>query len=189
VDVLTSPPALASLTVGQGRIVVDCLRWDTNERDAAKARRYASALLQNLGAAWRSGLAADPDWLPLQLFEPVERIPYFSNNGSQIVFYSGGAVSAPFRTLRAGRYAVVVRGRSNDAGGEYARVAITIGEGAQVEGEIRSVQARPFEIGEIRLGAGEQTLTLRYTNDGMVGGVDRNLWITGIGLRRINEQD
>jgi hypothetical protein len=187
VEILTSPPALASLPLGRGKVVVDCIRWDTNERDAAKAKRYASALLQNLGAAWRTDLTPDPEWLPLQPFEPVERIPYFSNNGSEIVFYSGGAVAAPLRPLRAGRYAVVIRARSNDAGGEYAQVAVTVGDGLPVEGEIRSAQVRDFEVGELRLPAGEQRLTLRYTNDGTVGGVDRNLWITGIGLRWVDE--
>jgi hypothetical protein len=53
---LTRPPALAVIPCGKGKIVLDQIRWDTEQRNTRKAARYACSLLTSLGGDFDSQL-------------------------------------------------------------------------------------------------------------------------------------
>jgi len=184
---LTQPPALAVLRAGRGRLVVDGVRWDTNATNAVKGRRYASALLANLGASFVPA-QPEPTWLPASLFEPVARIAYSTRDEREFGIFSAGEIRAEFTCVAAGSYRLYIRGRSTPAEGVYAKAELSI-DGHIVAGEVelRSATARVFEVGVARLTRGNHAVNVRFTNDRQVGREDRNLWVQAVGFRRLRD--
>ena len=181
-EVLTLPSALVSIPVREGRLVVDCVRWDTNMRNLSRGRRYACALLTNLGASFEP-VRPDPTWLSTAVFEPVGRVPHFSRTEHEVTLVTSSTVRGMFRCARAGTYAVFVRARSSEAFGEYAKVAVEV-DGTRVgEVETRSSTTGRFRVGTVHLSEGEHRVSASFTNDVYRNGQDRNLWFQSVGFR------
>jgi hypothetical protein len=53
IELLTLPAALANIKVGDGRLIVDCVRWE-NDANNVKGMRYASALFANIGTSFET---------------------------------------------------------------------------------------------------------------------------------------
>ncbi len=53
VEGLTTPPALASVRVGQGQLVLNAIRWDEAGKNGRKAQRFVATLLTALGTRFR----------------------------------------------------------------------------------------------------------------------------------------
>jgi hypothetical protein len=182
-QILTLPSALVSIPVGEGRLVVDCVGWDANVRNLSRGRRYACALLANLGASFEPA-RPDPTWLPTAVFQPVGRVPHFSRNEREITLVTSSTVGGKFRCVRAGTYSVFVRARSSEAFGEYAKVAVEV-DGTRVgEVETRSSTTGRFRVGAVYLSEGEHRVSAAFTNDVYRDGQDRNLWFQSVGFRR-----
>jgi hypothetical protein len=180
----TLPPALASIDVAtHGRVVIDCVRWDTNERNALKGRRFASALLRNVGAAFAPP-EAEPTWIGPSAFEPVGDVPYFRKTAAEIALVAAGTVEAEIECASAGTYTVFVNGRSDPALGVFAKAGVTIDDRAVGEVELKSSAEATFLAGVIALEEGAHLLRVQYTNDLYAPGQDRNLYVTGIGFRK-----
>ena len=182
-EVLTQPAALTVLSVGNGRLVLDGMRWDNNPGNLVKGYRYASALLANLGAPFAPP-EPEPTWLLPAAFEPVGQIPYFGKSERELSLFAGGTVTARFRCVRAGTYAVLLRGHSTPAGGVYAAVELALDEAVIGEVEVTSGTDRVFTVATTTVSEGEHVLSARFTNDTQVGAEDRNLWLSGVGFRR-----
>jgi len=179
-QILTLPLALVTREAGDKRIVIDCVRWDTH--DVARAQRYASALLANLGASFAAP-AEEPSWIPLSAVEPVGTIPYFRKDDQEISLAAGGTVEAQFQCMTEGLYTVVINGRSTPAQGQFAIASVAVNGQEVGEAEIKTGFGRRFHIGEIRLSQGKHNVTVAFTNDLNRDGEDRNLYIRGIGFR------
>lgn len=181
---LSLPPATAAVTVGaQGRLLVDGVRWDTQSANRVRGRRYASALLRNLGAAFLPP-EREGSWVGPAAFKPVGEIPYYSQTSERVALVAAGTVTASFECAQAGRYEVLVKGWSVPAVGEYARVALRVDAEAVGEVEVASGSSAVFALGAVALRPGPHTLTLQYTNDLWKPPEDRNLYLQGIGFRR-----
>lgn len=182
VALLAMPAALGVAPMGKGRLVVDCVRWDTTESSPLKGERYASVLLRNLGASFAPlGVAAD--WIPAGAFRKGEGGPYFSVGRIEISYYSWGEAVAEFECVRDGRYVVWVRGRSAPAGGEYGRARVTIDGKEAGEVELKGESAREYRIdAALLLVRGKHEIKVGFSNDGQVGSEDRNLFVTAVGF-------
>jgi len=179
-QILTLPLALVAREAGDKRIVIDCVRWDTH--DVTRGRRYASALLANLGASFAAP-AEEPSWIPLSVVEPVGTIPYFRKDDQQISLAAGGTVEAQFQCITEGLYTVVINGRSTPAQGQFAIASVAVDGQELGEAEIKARIGRKFNIGEVKLSQGKHNVTVAFTNDLNRDGEDRNLYIRGIGFR------
>ena len=179
-QILTMPLALAAGESNNTRIVVDCVRWDTH--DVIRGRRYASALLANLGASFESP-KEEPSWIPPSAVEPVGTIPYFRKDDREIGLAASGTVEAQFECMTEGQYAVLIRGRSTPAQGQYGIASVAV-DGRKVgEAEIKTSFAGNFHVGKVKLSQGKHKVTVAFINDFNRNGEDRNLYIRGIGFR------
>ncbi len=190
VALLTRPPAVAVAQAGGQRggagcrVVVDLIRWDRNKKNAARADRYASALLANLGASFAMP-APEPEWILPDAIEPVGEIPYFRKTAKQLSLVAAGTVSAQFDCVKAGVYDAFIRARSDPAEGTYAIAALAVDGHAVGEVEIANSTPAAFPVGQIRLGTGQHRLTVAYTNDLWREDADRNLFLNAVGFRRV----
>lgn len=179
-QVMTLPLALAAREMHNMRVVVDCVRWDTH--DSVRGRRYASALLANLGASFEAP-AEEPSGIPLSAIEPVGTIPYFRKDDQEISLVAGGTVEAHFQCATEGRYSVLIRGRSTPAQGQFGIASVAV-DGQKIgDAEIKTSFDGSFLVGEIQLSQGKHRVAIAFTNDLYRDGEDRNLYIKGIGFR------
>ena len=182
VSLLSMPAALAAAPAGKGRVVVDCVKWDTTTRSRAKGERYANVLLRNLGASFETGTVA-ADWIPAGSFRKVDGGPYFEVGANQINYHSWGEAGAEFVCAKDGRYAVWVRGRSTPAEGEYGKALITIDGREAGEVEVKGESVQGFRLdAAVMLTRGKHEVKVRFSNDVQIGDEDRNLYVTALGF-------
>jgi hypothetical protein len=168
---LTSPPAVAAVRVGKGLVVIDQLRWDTEERNARKAARYASTLLAALGGDF----ADRPSWaIECETMTPQPDMGWFHADGSAAHFGCNGWIKTPIEVAAAGRYTMEVVAGGTAAQGVYPHVEVRIDGKKAVKVQLTSGGLRPYPVA-IELPAGKHELSLAFTNDLNVGGEDRNL--------------
>src|SRR5690606_917280 len=73
----------------RGAVVLDATPWDDAGPNAVRGRRFASALLANLGAAFEPHEATRPvESIPLRHFELIGESPYFSQSPARLEFRS-----------------------------------------------------------------------------------------------------
>ncbi len=185
-NLLSLPPALTSFTPRPGqRVLIDCVRWDTNSDNRARGLRYASALFAGLGASFLPP-GSGAEWLNPPRFVVNGAMSVFSRTETSLNLGSAGTVTAPFTCAAAGRYTVLLRGWSTPLKGVYAKALVRIDGRRVSEVELASVTNREFTAGTALLSAGQHELSVEFTNDQWAGpgGEDRNLYLTGAGFRR-----
>lgn len=181
---LTLPPATVALAAGTGggRVVLDALRWDCQGENRSRGRRYASALLRNLGATFlppeREGV-----WIGPVHFRPVGEIPHYGQDANRLALAAAGTVRTTFECATAGAYDLLVKGYSTPAEGEYARVVLRVDDTAAGEATVASRTSAVFPVGTVALQPGPHALTVEYTNDLWRPPEDRNLYLQGVGFR------
>jgi len=181
VELLTLPTSLATRTVGDVRTVIDGIRWDTNEHNQTKGRRYASTLLGNLGCSFEQA-EGEISWITVRSFEPIGTIPYFRKTKSHVALVAAGTVRAGFKCAQAGRYRVLVRGRSQPALGEYGKALVAVDGKPVCELALASTAVNVFRGGTLDLAAGAHEVTVEFTNDLWRDGEDRNLYVSAVGF-------
>jgi len=184
---LALPPATVVVAAGTrgGRLVLDGVRWDTAGGNRVRGRRYASALLRNLGAGFlppeREGAWIGPDH-----FSPVGDIPHYGQDTNRVALAAAGTVKAAFECATAGTYEILVKGYSIPAEGEYARAAVRVDDAAAGEVVVASRTSAVFLVGKVTLAAGAHTLTVEYTNDLWKPPEDRNLYLQAVRFRPVD---
>lgn len=156
---------------GKGLVVIDQLRWDTEERNARKAARYASTLLAALGGDF----ADRPSWaIECETMTPQPTMPHFHVRGTHVTLACSGWVKTPIEVAAAGRYTMELVAGGSVAQGVYPHIEVRIDGRKAAEVQLTSGGLRPYPV-VIELPAGKHELALAFTNDLNVGGEDRNL--------------
>jgi hypothetical protein len=172
VTFLTSPPTVAVVRRGKGRVVLDQLRWDTEERNSLKAARYAATLLTELGGEFpvRSGVAVE-----CETMTPMPGMPHFGGASSVVHLASNGYVGKPVRIASAGRYRLELVASGTEAEGVHPHVKITLDDRTLGEVQLTTDGWRAYPL-TVELPAGSHELRVHFTNDLWLPGVaDRNL--------------
>ncbi len=178
VEVLTLP---ASIVRVDDSIVIDSTILESEGPNAAKSRRYLSALLANLGASFQPPVAGpNTTDLPLTHFKLIGESPYYEAKPSSLTIRANGLVQAPFKVERSAEYSLTLRGSSTPYQGEYCKLRVLIDEMPAGELELNNEQTADFGPLELDLDAGEHTLGLRFFNDGSGNGEDRNLRLEAV---------
>lgn len=171
VHFLTTPPAVACKSLGKGLVVIDQLRWDTEERNARKAARYACGLLTALGGdfAARHGVAIE-----CEAMTPSE-MPHFHKRGSFVSQGCNGFVRTEITVAETGRYTLEVGASGTEAGGAFPHLNVLV-DGKKVgDVQLTSGAWRPYPLA-VDLAEGTHTLALEFDNDRHIPGVaDRNV--------------
>jgi len=176
----TSPPAIAELERGQGKVVVDLVRWDTEEQNARKAARLASTLLTAMGGDFRPRLGTT---IACDKMAPQPGMPFFSNRGGVASLACNGYVKTPIEVAAAGRYTMELVASGTPAAGVYPLVEVAI-DGAKLgQVQLTSGAWRSYFLG-VSLPAGAHELRLSFVNDFNTGGEDRNLMLDKVTFYR-----
>jgi len=171
VHFLTSPAALAVARRGDGWIVLDQLRWDTEEQNARKAARLACSLLGELGGDFspRPGVAIE-----CSRMTPQPGMPFFSNRGGRASLACNGYVQTPIEVAAAGRYWLELVASGTPAAGVYPLVDAAIDGKTIGRIQLASGARRSYFL-DVDLPAGKHELRLSFVNDFSANGEDRNL--------------
>ncbi len=173
---LTTGPTTASLRLGRGRILINLLRWDTEERNATKARRLFGALLTGLGADFRDDLGAAYD---ITRFAPQPGMPHFRAEGGVAHLAAMGWVEGEIEAPRDGTYRICVDASGTPAKGEYPQFRASV-DGVEIGSvKLRAASWRRYSL-PAELTAGRHVLRLEFTNDLYEPPEDRNLALGSI---------
>ncbi|MCY2989895.1 MAG: hypothetical protein NTY19_18780 [Planctomycetota bacterium] len=171
VHFLASPAALAVAARGKGLVVLDQICWDTEEPNARKAARFASALLIELGGRFapRGGATIRCDRMT-----PQPEMPFFRNQGGSASLACNGYVETPIQVAVAGPYSVEIVASGTSAQGVYPLVEVAID--GQTVGKIQLTAGswRSYFL-DLDLAEGVHKFRLSFVNDTNVNGEDRNL--------------
>jgi len=178
VSPLTQPAALAIVPIGPGRVIVDCVRWEHAEGNAARAQRYLSGLLTALGADMEA--RADAGAVELERLTVDPGVPYAGTDGGALHFGSAGAASGEIEVVRGGRYALELTGWGTPAAGEFPIVEVALDGQVIGRATIASTTAAAHRLGEADLPQGVHQLTVRFTNDLYSPPEDRNVWLDAL---------
>jgi len=184
VEFFTLPAALASINIKGNIVIIDNIKWDSNDNNMVKGYRYASALLANLGASFEINKKGDITWLGLENFELVGESPYFWKTPDQLNLNSDGTVAADFNCVKKGEYSVFLKGSSTPVKGKYALVKILMDNKLVGRKVISSSSSNEFKVGTIKIIKGKHKISVSFVNDLLEDGQDRNLYIEGVGFRK-----
>ncbi len=174
VKFLTTPPAVAYQRVGKGLVVIDQLRWDTEERNARKAARYACGLLTALGGdfAARDGVAVE-----CETMEPQPGMLHFHVRGTHAALACNGWIATSIEVAAAGRYTAELVASGSAVEGVYPHVNLLIDGKRAGDVQLTSGAWRPYPVA-VELPEGKHQLKLEFDNDQSIPGVaDRNVMI------------
>jgi hypothetical protein len=173
VHLLTQPAALAAAPRGRGLVVIDQLRWDTEEDNARKAARYAGALLTELGGnfAVRHGVT-----LECERMTPQAGMPFFSNQGSQAALACNGYVETAIEVAASRSYTLELLASGTPVESVYPLVDITVDGTSVGRIQLMSGRLRPYRL-NVDLTAGTHVLRLWFINDLNKAGEDRNVML------------
>lgn len=176
-EALTSPPALVHIPAGEGRLVLNTIRWDDAGANDLKARRFMSSLLAELGASFHTQRTASI--VEAEALTPNTGIAHFSREDDHVRMGSSGFIEGPVRVVRPGRYRIGLWAWGSSAEGTYPIVVVTL-DGK----ELGRVECASAEWGEhaitAELNEGEAVLRLAFINDYYEPPEDRNLWLDRI---------
>ncbi|NLX95909.1 MAG: hypothetical protein GXY83_07020 [Rhodopirellula sp.] len=168
---LTNPPAVTAIPRGKGVLVLDLLRWDTEDRNARKAARYAGALLTSLGGNFsaRHGVAIE-----CETMTPQPDMPHFQNRGNAVSLACNGCIERPVRVEANGGYTVEILASGSSVEGVYPLVELRIDGEPVGQIQLKSGGWRTYPL-KTNLTAGEHRLSLAFVNDLQRQGEDRNV--------------
>lgn len=171
---LTVPPVIAVVRRGKGVLVIDRLRWDTEEANARKAARHACSLLTALGGDFRPRPSVAVE---CERMTPQPGLPHFRNAGTFVSLACNGWIKTTIQVAAAGRYTVEVVAGGTECEGVYPLVEVRL-DGRKVgQVQLTGGSWRPYALG-VELPEGEHELTLAFVNDKSIPGVsDRNLML------------
>lgn len=168
---LTFPPAIAEFKQGRGRVVIDFVRWDTEEQNARKAARLASALLTEMGGDFQPRLGTT---IECERLTPQPGMQHFSNQGAHAALACNGYIQTPIEIAATGRYTMELVAAGSAAAGVYPLVGVAIDGKTLAQVQLVSGNWRSYFM-DLDLPAGSHQLRLAFLNDLNANGEDRNL--------------
>lgn len=172
VTFLTRPAAVAVARQGKGSVIIDLLRWDTEEENARKAARYACSLLTALGGDFRPRLGVT---FECEAMTPKPNLMHFSRLGTHVAMATNGYVEQVVEVAKSGRYTLELLAGGSEAEGVYPLVEILL-DGKKI-GQAQLTQSgwKTYPV-EVNLESGTHNLRLAFVNDRNIPGVgDRNV--------------
>jgi len=178
---LTSPGAVAVADRGRGRVLIDQVRWDTEEQNARKAARLACSLLTAMGGDFQPRLGTT---IECERMSPQPGMPFFSNQGGHAALACNGYVQTPIQVAAAGRYSMEMAASGTPAAGVYPLVEVAIDGKPVGRVQLTSGAWRSYFL-DLDLPAGNHELRLSFVNDLNANGEDRNLLLDKVTFARV----
>lgn len=171
-------PSVAAVVVGKGRVVLNFLKWNTEERNVTKARRFFGALLTELGAEFTDQIGI---WYDVAQFTPMEGLAHYYARDGQASLGSSGWIEGEIWVPQASDYLLSVQARGTKAADEYPEVVVFVDDREVGRFHLTSESWRRYVL-RTSLERGPHRLRLLFTNDYYDPPEDRNLVLGGIEL-------
>jgi hypothetical protein len=169
----TSPPAIAETDKNRGKVIIDLVRWDTEEQNARKAARLASTLLTAMGGDFQPRMGTT---IECERMTPQPGMPFFSNQGGHAALACNGYIQTPIQVAAAGRYSMEVVASGTPVAGVYPLVEVAIDGKKAGQVQLTSGNWRSYFL-DLDLPEGNHELRLSFVNDFNTGGEDRNVML------------
>jgi hypothetical protein len=179
---LTSPAAVAVVPHGKGVVLLDQLRWDTEEPNARKAARLACSLLTALGGDFSPRLGTT---IECEQMTPQPGMSFFSNQGGHAALACNGYVQTAIEVAAAGRYTMELVAAGTPAAGVYPLVEVAVDGKKAGQVQLTSGGWRSYFL-DLDLPAGAHELRLSFVNDFNTNGEDRNLMLDKVAFSCIS---
>jgi hypothetical protein len=179
---LLRPAALVDTPHGDGRLLIDQIRWSAPEANSAKARRYVSTLLANLGCGFGRSLAAAR--LAGAELKPKEEISVYRAQDGAAHLGSNGTLAhaVRFAGSEGARYEFRVVAQGTAVDDEYPHLVLAI-DGEPVETlKLRKPGWQTLRT-EAEVARGEHEVSLSFVNDRWEPPEDRNVQIRSVQIR------
>jgi len=164
-------PCVAALGLGQGQVVFNFLRWDTEENNARRARGFFASLLTAVGADFSDEFGVV---FSTANFEPMEGLAHFKAEGGQAYMGSSGWIEGQVDVPATGEYLLRLEASGTPAANEYPEVVV-FADGQEIGRTHLSSRDWRFYTFQANLDAGAHTVRLLFTNDYYEPPEDRNL--------------
>lgn len=168
---LTAPAALAVVDKGEGQIVFDFLRWDTEEQNARKAARYACSLLTALDADFlpRPAVSVECDQMT-----PQPDMKHYDSRGGVAYMGCNGYLKTTVQVAQTRRYTMELMAAGDASEGICPLVEVYMGDNKLGQIQLTTEGWRPYAL-DIALEAGQHEFSLKFINDHSSPTGDRNL--------------
>jgi hypothetical protein len=118
-------------------------------------------------------------------FEGGENLIGYKEEESKAFFYTNGSVEMKLKVPAAGEYTLKVRASCQASNKENAKMTILAGEKAVAEDFALTQEDEKDYTFAVKLGAGEQKITVSFTNDEYKEGeYDRNMYLHEVSLKK-----
>lgn len=176
---LLAPAALVKSTLGKGAVIIDQVRWESEE-GGDKGSRYLSNLLTNLGVEF--GSSSQAVRIAGDRFTAVRKSPGFRFRDGKAYVGTNGTVVAPLQFARAGHYQFRIRASGTPAEGQLPNLALSINGKRVGDVTLRRPTWHTLVL-EADVPAGEHEIGIALTNDLYRPPEDRNLVIEWLEVR------
>lgn len=174
-------PCVAAVRVGRGRVVVNFLRWDTENRNSLRARRFFGSLLTAVGADFVDRLGVSYD---LTTFKPMKDIAHYRVAGGYVYMGSSGWIEGSITVPRTGAYAFRLEAAGTKAAGEFPEVVVEIDGKETAKFHLTREGLGTYSF-QSKLAAGKHTVRIFFTNDYYKPPEDRNLMLRRLTISHV----
>ena len=164
-------PTAGYLKLGQGRVLVSLIRWDTNGDNTVRGRRYFASLLTNLGADFKDAVGVS---YALDQFKPMPDYGYFNNKMGYAAMACNGWIEGEIEVPRDSPYRLDLEASGSACEGVLPEVVVAIDGKDAADLKLTSAQWRSYPF-TAQLTAGRHVVRLSFVNDKNTATEDRNL--------------
>jgi beta-galactosidase len=168
---LTAPSASVVVPRGEGQIVFDFVRWDTEEQNGRKAARYACSLLTALDADFlpRPAVTIECDQMT-----PQPDMKHHDSRGGVAYMGCNGYIKTAVQVAETQRYTMELIAAGDACDGICPLVEVYMGDNKLGKIQLTTEGWRSYALG-VDLTAGEHEFSLKFVNDQSSPTGDRNL--------------
>jgi hypothetical protein len=168
---LTIPAAVVAVRRGSGLVLVDRLRWDTEEYNGQQADRYACSLLSTLDADFtpRPGVT-----IQCEQMAPQPEMNYFDSRGGVAYMGCNGYIKTTIEVAKTNTYALEVLASGDDCNGICPLVEVHVDGQKRGDVQLTTEGWSTYSL-ELPLEQGQHEFSLVFVNDESSPTGDRNL--------------
>ena len=171
VSYLTVPGAVAVVNRGQGRVVFDNIRWDTEKQNGQKAARYACSMLTALGGDFTPPPSVI---IETEQMTPNPGIPYYNVQGGITYMGSNGNIKTNIEVVDTQTYNMELLAAGEASEGVFPLVEVHVDGRKVAEIQLTTGVWRRYPV-KIPLEKGNHEFKLQFVNDHWSPTGDRNL--------------
>ena len=170
---LTHPGAVAQDRRGNGLVVLDEIKWDTETQNSTQAGRYISKLLTDLGAVFQQ----TPGVTITAVTMTNVNVNSYSTSGGLAHLNSNGRIETTINFTAAGNYTFTILAGGNAAAGVMPQIGVTVDGSVRTNFFLTTTNLATYTV-TLFLTAGTHAIGLAFLNDYYAPPEDRNAFFS-----------